>query len=96
MYPQNIGGFLSIDETSLSNGELYTIITNKAAKGGKGAIVAMVDGTKAEDIITVLNKLPRRTRWKVREVTMDMAANMEYVVKICFPKASRFLPHTPC
>jgi transposase len=89
LYPQNIGGFLSIDETSLSNGELYTIITNKAAKGGKGAIVAMVDGTKAEDIITVLNKLPRRTRWKVREVTMDMAANMEYVVKICFPKASR-------
>ena len=89
MYPQNIGGFLSIDETSLSNGELYTIITNKAAKGGKGAIVAMVDGTKAEDIIAVLNKLPRRTRWKVREVTMDMAANMEYVVKICFPKASR-------
>lgn len=87
LYPQNIGGFLSIDETSLSNGELYTIITNKAAKGGKGAIVAMVDGTKAEDIIAVLNKLPRRIRWKVREVTM--AANMEYVVKICFPKASR-------
>lgn len=89
MYPQNIGNFLSIDETSLSNGELYTIITNKAAKGGKGAIVAMIDGTKAEDIITVLNKLPRRIRWRVREVTMDMAANMEYVVKICFPKASR-------
>ena len=40
LYEQNIGGFLSIDETSLSNGELYTIITNKAAKGGKGAIVA--------------------------------------------------------
>ena len=89
LYPQNIGNFLSIDETSLSNGELYTIITNKAAKGGKGAIVAMIDGTKAEDIITVLNKLPRRIRWRVREVTMDMAANMEYVVKICFPKASR-------
>lgn len=89
LYPQNVGGFLSIDETSLSNGELYTIVTNKAAKGGKGAIVAMIDGTKAEDIIAVLNKLPRRIRWKVREVTMDMAANMEYVVKVCFPKASR-------
>jgi hypothetical protein len=24
---------LSIDETALSNGELYTILTNKAAKG---------------------------------------------------------------
>lgn len=32
LYPQNAGGFLSIDETSLSNGELYTIITNKISK----------------------------------------------------------------
>jgi transposase len=89
LYEKNIGGFLSIDETSLSNGELYTIITNKAAKGRKGAIVAMVKGTKADDIITVLQRLPRRVRWKVREVTLDMAANMEYIVKICFPKAKR-------
>lgn len=89
LYEHNIGGFLSIDETSLSNGELYTIITNKAAKGRKGAIVAMVKGTKADDIITVLQRLPRRVRWKVREVTLDMAANMEYIVKICFPKAKR-------
>jgi hypothetical protein len=32
-FPENIGKRLSIDETSLSNGELYTILTNKAAKG---------------------------------------------------------------
>jgi hypothetical protein len=38
-FPENIGKRLSIDETSLSNGELYTILTNKAAKGKKGAIV---------------------------------------------------------
>jgi len=31
----------------LSNGELYTIITNKAAKGRKGAVVAMVKGTNS-------------------------------------------------
>jgi hypothetical protein len=30
----------------ISNGELYTILTNKAAKGKKGAIVAMIAGTK--------------------------------------------------
>ncbi|MBB3188390.1 ISAon1 family transposase [Microbacter margulisiae] len=89
LYPDNVDRFLSIDETSLSNGELYTLVTNKAAKGGKGTIVAMVRGTKAEDIVAVLNKLPKRVRWKVREVTMDMAANMEYVIKICFPQASR-------
>jgi hypothetical protein len=32
LFPENIGKRLSIDETSLSNGELYTILTNKAAK----------------------------------------------------------------
>ncbi|MEN9448216.1 MAG: hypothetical protein RJA25_1506 [Bacteroidota bacterium] len=33
LYPQNIGEKLSIDETALSYDELYTIITNKKAKG---------------------------------------------------------------
>jgi hypothetical protein len=33
--PENLGKRLSIDETALSNGELYTILTNKAAKGRK-------------------------------------------------------------
>jgi hypothetical protein len=28
-----------------SNGELYTILTNKAAKGKKGTLVAMIAGT---------------------------------------------------
>jgi hypothetical protein len=35
-----MGEYLSIDETSLSHGELYTILTNKKAKGKKGSIVA--------------------------------------------------------
>jgi hypothetical protein len=43
-FSRNIGKRLSIDETSLSNGELYTILTIKAAKG-KRQIVAMVAGT---------------------------------------------------
>ncbi len=38
IFSENIGPFLSIDETSLSNGELYTIVTNKDAKGQKGWI----------------------------------------------------------
>lgn len=32
---KNIGPSLSIDETALSNGELYTIVTNKVAKAVK-------------------------------------------------------------
>ncbi|MDR0505664.1 MAG: hypothetical protein LBH32_02440 [Dysgonamonadaceae bacterium] len=35
LFPQNIGAQLSIDETTLSDGELYTIVTNKATKGWK-------------------------------------------------------------
>ncbi len=46
LFPQNIGSHLSIDETSLSNGELYTILTNKDGKGKRGTIVAMQELTK--------------------------------------------------
>jgi transposase len=41
----------------LSNGELYTILTNKAAKGKKGSIVAMIAGTKAESVIAAIKKI---------------------------------------
>jgi hypothetical protein len=40
LFSKNLGKRLSIDETSFSNGELYTILTNKAGKGKKGTIVA--------------------------------------------------------
>ena len=80
---------LSIDETSLSHGELYTIITNKAAKGKKGAIVAIVAGTKAETVISVMHRIPERARKNVKEITLDMAGNMELICKRCFPEATR-------
>ncbi len=89
LYPENLGKHLSIDETSLSHGELYTILTNKSARGKKGSIVAIISGTKADDVIQVLQKLPESMRKKVEEVTLDLAANMELIVKRCFPKAVR-------
>lgn len=89
LFPRNIGPYLSIDETSLSDDELYTIITNKEAKGRKGSIVAIIRGTKAEDVIEVLLKIKDRLRRKVKEVTLDMAANMGVIVARCFPKASQ-------
>lgn len=91
LYPDNTGVHLSIDETALSNGELYTIVTNKAAKGRKGALVAMIKGTQADTVIEVLKKIPKRLRDKVREVTLDMAANMNLIVKRCFVKADRVI-----
>lgn len=91
LFEKNMGTHLSIDETALSKDELYTIITNKAAKGQKGAIVAMVKGTQAEQIIEVLLRVPERLRKKVQEVTLDMAASMKLVVKRCFPSAHRVI-----
>lgn len=32
LFPDNIGPSLAIDETSLSNGELYTFVTNRARR----------------------------------------------------------------
>lgn len=89
LFPKNIGPYLSIDETALSDDELYTIITNKEARGRKGAIVAIVRGTKSEDVISVLLQVKESLRRRVREVTLDMAAGMELIIKRCFPKASQ-------
>ena len=91
LFVKNVSPYLSIDETALSNGELYTIVTNKGAKGRKGAIVAMIKGTVAEDIINVLKKIPERLRKKVQEVTMDMAANMQLAIRRCFTNAHRVI-----
>lgn len=79
---------MSIDETALSNGELYTIITNKATKGKKGALVAMIAGTKADTIIRIINKIPEKYRKIVKEVTLDIAGSMNKIVRKCFPKAT--------
>ncbi len=91
LYPQNMGTHLSIDETSLSDGELYTILTNKAAKGRKGSIVAIIAGTKAETVIEILRRIPVRPRKKVLEITLDMAGNMALIAKRCFPCATQVI-----
>jgi len=83
-----MGSYLSIDETAFSNGELYTILTNKKAKGKKGAIIAMVKGTKADSVIKILYKIPLKQRNKVKEVTLDMAGNMGLIVSKSFPNAA--------
>ena len=91
IFPENIGTHLSIDETSLSNGELYTIVTNKAAKGRKGALVAIVEGTSSEKVIEVLEKIPEDKLNGVEEVTLDMAESMRKIVHRCFPNARRVI-----
>lgn len=91
LFPENIGPYLCIDETSLSNGELYTIIINREAHGGKGAIVAIVKGTKADDVIAVLERIPEEELETVEEVTLDLSESMRKIVRRCFTKAIRVI-----
>ena len=67
LFSENIGPHLAIDESSLSNGELYTFVTNRDRHAGDGSLVAVVSGTKAEDVIRVL--IDEEERMKVKEVT---------------------------
>lgn len=87
IYPENIGENLSIDEVSLSKGELYTFVTNKKGKGRKKTIVACIKGTKSQDIIDVLDKIPLEKRKQVKGITLDMANNMQLASKMCFPES---------
>ena len=87
LFEDNLGPFLSIDETCLSQGELYTVITNKEAKGKKGALVALVKGVQSDKVIDVLSKMSLKLRNTVKEVTLDLAATMERIAIRAFPKA---------
>lgn len=91
LFPKNMGSYIGIDEVALSQGELYTIVINKAGKGRKGSIVAIVKGTKTEDVCKVLLKMSRKQRFQAREITLDMASNMELIAKTCFPVAKRVI-----
>ncbi len=88
LFPENIGSHLSIDEVSLSKGELYTFVTNKRGKAKKGTLVASIKGTRSGGLIKVLEKLPLDKRKQVDEVTLDMAKNIELATKIAFPEST--------
>ena len=89
LLPQNMGTHLSIDETTLSNGELYTIVTNKAAKGRKGAIVAIVEGTKSDEVIQVLNKTSETLLDLIEELILGMAESTAQDCSQLFSKSCK-------
>lgn len=89
IYPENITEQLAIDEVSLSKGELYTFITSKKHKTNQRKLVAVINGTEAKTMIEVVNKISEIKRNTVKEVSMDMARNMELTIKTCFPNATR-------
>ena len=88
IYPQNITDKLSIDEVSLSKGELYTFVTNKnTGARNKKSVVAVINGTEAKTIQEVLDRIAPEKRSQVQEVSMDMARNMGLAVEKSFPNS---------
>lgn len=89
VFPENVGESICIDETAPSNGELYTIVTNRSSRGGKGTIIAIVKGVSASAVISAIMRIEESVRLKVREITMDMSNSMGLIAKRCFPNAIR-------
>ena len=56
---------------SLSNGELYTIVTNRDKHGREGCLVAIVAGTRSLDVCKVLDKIDEKKGDEVDEVTRE-------------------------
>lgn len=87
LFPDNIGEAMSLDETCLSNGEVYTVLTNKAGHGRKGTLAAMVRGVASDTVSAVLKLVPLETRRKVKTVTTDLSSAMMLTVRTVFPGA---------
>jgi len=86
VFPENFGENMAIDETGLIDGELYTIVINKKAKGKKGALAAIIKGTRSS-IITgaITNKVSFDRLVKIKEMTLDLANSMDWIVRQIAP-----------
>lgn len=91
LFPENIGTRLAIDESSLSNGELYTFVTNRCAHTRERSLIAVVAGTRSEDVIAVLQRIDPDLRDAVEEVTLDLSDSMRKIVRSVFPRAKRVI-----
>ena len=91
VFPENFGPNMAIDETSLSDGDLYTIITNRDRHGREGCLAAIIAGTKAETVNAALEHVDDSILDSVREVTLDLSDSMRNIVRYSFRKAERVI-----
>jgi len=68
-------------------------VTNKNGNGKKKTLVACIKGTKSQDIIDVISKIPLEKRKLVKEITLDMANNMQLAFTDLFSRS--FSSHRP-
>lgn len=88
LFPENTGEYLCLDEVALSDGELYTVLTDKKSATQKGCLICMIKGTKSENVLKVIEKIPYKIRGKVKEISVDMANSMSRIAREGFPNAN--------
>lgn len=91
LFSENIGSRLVIDESSLSNDELYTFVTSRDRHAHEGSLVAVIAGTKSEAIIQALKQIDKAERMKVEEATLGLSDSMRKIVSVAFPNAKRVI-----
>lgn len=84
LFVKNMGKHLCIDEVAISQGELYTVVSNAEAKTQKGSLVAMIRGTNSADIEKILMKIPEGQRARVETITADLSESMQQAASTCF------------
>ena len=84
----NIGAHMSLYETCLSNGEVWTFLINKDGHGGKGTLAPAIPGTKSEEVISILTSaMGKSVRRRVKEVTCDLSPSMMLIAAEVFYNA---------
>ena len=63
-------------------------MSSRDREGRAQKLVAMIRGTRSEDIINVLNRIALSKRLEVVEVSLDMASNMRKACEMAFPNAT--------
>ncbi|MFI3321872.1 MAG: transposase [Rikenellaceae bacterium] len=86
-----MGKRLCIDETSISNGEVYTIVSNDEAGCQKGSLIAIVKGIKSEEVSKYLQKINKKLRTEVEHIALDLSPSMAKIARECFPYAEQVI-----
>lgn len=66
-------------------------MTNRDARTREKSLIAVVAGTKSEDVIDALRRIDEEKRLAVEEITLDLSDSMRKIVRTAFPKADRVI-----
>lgn len=64
---------------------------NRDAHTIECSLIAVVAGTKSEDVIAVLQRIDWGLHYAVEEVTLDLSDYMRKIVRSAFPRAKRVI-----